>query len=101
MTSRWLLRAPGTIMQGKIKTGCTMSVYKFLLNKHELRDFTYYPDSITVQDLKQFLESKSADKYTIIRKIVLLDLYDTAPGDLKEKYYEELESLGIMRRRND
>jgi len=78
-----------------------MSIYKCLLNKRDLRDFTYSHTSVTVQDLKRLLESKSADKYTIIRKIVLLDLYDTAPGELREKYYDELETLGIKRRRTD
>lgn len=44
-----------------------MNCYNELLNKHELRDFTYSPNSVTVQDLKRFLESKTADKYTIIK----------------------------------
>lgn len=78
-----------------------MSIYKCLLNKYDLRDFTYSHTSVTIQDLKRFLESKSADKYTIIRKIVLLDLYDTAPEELRKKYYEELESLGINRKKDD
>jgi hypothetical protein len=72
-----------------------MKLYDDLLNKEDIRDFTYSTHPPSIPNLNLFLKSKTDDKYMIIRKMLLLEMYDIANTKLADKYLEELESLGI------
>jgi hypothetical protein len=72
-----------------------MKLYDDLLKKEDIRDFTYSTHPTSIYNLNLFLKSKTEDKYMIIRKMLVLEMYDIANNKLVDKYLEELESLGI------
>lgn len=69
--------------------------YDDLLKKEDIRDFTYSTHEPSVYNFDLFLRSKTADKYMIIRKTLVLEMYEAAIDKLEDKWSEELESLGI------
>lgn len=72
-----------------------MKLYDDLLKKEDIRDFTYSTHPPSIYNLNLFLKSKTDDKYMIIRKMLLLKMYDAANNKLDDQYLEELEVLGI------
>jgi DNA-directed RNA polymerase subunit L len=72
-----------------------MKLYEDLLKKEDIRDFTYSTHPPSIHNLNLFLKSKTDDKYVILRKMLVLEMYDIANDKLSEEYLDELEALGI------
>jgi hypothetical protein len=72
-----------------------MKLYDYLLKKEDIRDFTYSTHPTNIYNLNLFLKSKTDDKYIILRKMLVLEMFDVASIKLDDKYLEELEDLGI------
>jgi hypothetical protein len=74
-----------------------MKLYDDLLNKEDIRDFTYSTHSTSIHNLNLFLKSKTDDKFMIVRKMLVLEMLNVANNKLKldDQYLEELEVLGI------
>ena len=71
--------------------------YKDLLTKQDIIDFAFSSSEPDVHDLNLFLESKTVEKYKIVKKLLLLELYEKANkyGDLPEDILYELKYLGL------
>ena len=69
--------------------------YNDLLKKEDIRDFTYSTHPTNIYNFNLFLKSKTGDKFMIIRKMLVLEMYDVASRELKDEYLEELEALSI------
>lgn len=71
--------------------------YKDLLKKHDIVDFAFSSSEPDVHDLDLFLQSKTVEKYKIVRKLLLLQLYEQANkhGEISEDILDELNYLGL------
>lgn len=71
--------------------------YKDLLKKEDIVNFAFSSSKPNVHDLDLFLESKTVEKYKIVRKLLLLRLYEQAKkhGEISEDILDELNYLGL------
>ncbi len=73
-----------------------MIKYKDLLTKSDIVDFAFSSREPNVHDLNLFLQSKTDEKYKIIRKLLLLELYEQSKDrELSEDLLDELAYLGL------
>ena len=72
-----------------------MKLYDDLLKKEDIRDFTYSTHPPSIYNLNLFLKSKTDDKYIILRKMLVLEMFDIASSKLDERWLRELEALGV------